>query len=1345
MGNQVFGITIKADGSSQVITEVNKASAGFSSLKSTIDNTSQSLDKNASQSKSFNTELENMLRRLDPVYKATQNLNDGFSLLQKGLASGQVSTVTYLRSLEALKDESLNVVDATTRAARGIKQVNDASQNGQENVNGLGAAFRNAAPYLVAFFAVDRVIDFGKAVVESGIQAQKFIATMTFATGSATKAADSFAYIKKLSADLGLELSSSAKAFAQFSASAQGTGLEGQKTRDIFESVSKAAVIMGLSAEETQGSFYALGQMISKGTVQSEELRGQLGDRMPGAFNIAARAMGVTTVELGNMLQAGQVLSEDFLPKFANELNKTLSASGDSASSKAQKSLSQLSTAWTEFKQAIAEAGVIKITVIGADTATAAIKGVTGLVGPRTSSQADQKYRLDSLLQQQEANKGLLGFLIPQETKNAIVSEINQLRINLGIINKQSLQPSTGVTYGADVLPLALSGRAGIIDDSKRKGGYDTRENEDIAKRTKATKTEADTIAEKIKVLKIENDLIANGVSVSDAKVIADLKVKGVSDSLITTYLNLNAEQRRKVDLDKESEKLAKEQADNLAKSLKSIDDLTASTQKEANSTQQKIDLLTIGAVKMHENELATLDQTIANGELVKSQLIAAKASQQYIDYIDSETEAYKRLRSAKAEAASKNEELGRLQASQKAAEDAQKAIEKTQAEATKAADNINRSLADAILRGFERGETIAQNFRNTLVNMFKTLILQPTISYLLSPVSNLISGITSGSLAGSGGATGGLSSVVSGGKNLFDAISTGNFSITSSIEKLGVLISNGNGGIADAIGGFLGKNAGSISSALPYVGAALQLLTGDAQGAAFTAGGAAIGSIIPGVGTVVGAAIGSLIGGLFGDSPSYQNVNEKATYKNGVFSQGALSNNSRGPIANGAVPTLNAVGQQFGDSVGALLKAFGQDTAQNQSFQVKFGKQLEAVFTYQLANGKSATIGKWGTNYGDTSEAAMKAFVEDILSKGIVSAIGNSNLTEGVKSLFNGLTDSTSVSNMLNATIALQTAQDKLSNSFNLSVDAAAKVAKTQSDVIGTINSILSAASALQTVGDQILASKAALKTALGADILPSSLEAFDNLLKQIDTTTSAGIDKFASLFSVRAAFSAYQGAIDGLKTNTAASLLDFRSPQDKASALQTALDAQFAKFNITTPKTVQELINLGDSIDYTTKNGLDLAAAFPSLVSAFKTTQEAIDATTASLTVNSSKFKTAAEFDYYQAVQRNYGTAVANAKALPSYDIGSSYVPADMTANIHQGERIFTAVENRQIIDALNSPDQNMALLVQVIQALRDELEQLRSENTIQNEQLILNTYKTQSLLDKFDKLGLLTKVAA
>ena len=71
---------------------------------------------------------------------------------------------------------------------------------------------------------------------------------------------------------------------------------------------------------------------MSKGTVQAEELRGQLGERLPGAFNLAAQAMGVTTQELNKMLDNGEVLAIDLLPKLAEVLDERFAdAAGENA------------------------------------------------------------------------------------------------------------------------------------------------------------------------------------------------------------------------------------------------------------------------------------------------------------------------------------------------------------------------------------------------------------------------------------------------------------------------------------------------------------------------------------------------------------------------------------------------------------------------------------------------------------------------------------------------------------------------------------------------------------------------------------------------------------------------------------------------------------------------------------------------------------------------------------------------------------------------------------------------------------------------------------------------------
>ena len=112
------------------------------------------------------------------------------------------------------------------------------------------------------------------------------------------------------------------EAFIKFRAAAKGSNLTLEETRDIFDGVTMSLGIMGSSVEDTKGALRALEQMILKGKVQAEEIRGQLGERLPGAYRILAESMGMTTEQLSKQLELGNVYAEEVLPKFSKRLKE---------------------------------------------------------------------------------------------------------------------------------------------------------------------------------------------------------------------------------------------------------------------------------------------------------------------------------------------------------------------------------------------------------------------------------------------------------------------------------------------------------------------------------------------------------------------------------------------------------------------------------------------------------------------------------------------------------------------------------------------------------------------------------------------------------------------------------------------------------------------------------------------------------------------------------------------------------------------------------------------------------------------------------------------------------------
>ena len=102
---------------------------------------------------------------------------------------------------------------------------------------------------------------------------------------------------------LGLDFVTLADSYKYFAGAAITSGASLEQTNQIFDSVARASAVLRLSADDTQGALRALGQMMSKGTVNAEELKGQLGDRLPGALAIMALATGNTTAKLMKLME----------------------------------------------------------------------------------------------------------------------------------------------------------------------------------------------------------------------------------------------------------------------------------------------------------------------------------------------------------------------------------------------------------------------------------------------------------------------------------------------------------------------------------------------------------------------------------------------------------------------------------------------------------------------------------------------------------------------------------------------------------------------------------------------------------------------------------------------------------------------------------------------------------------------------------------------------------------------------------------------------------------------------------------------------------------------------------
>ncbi|EFP9326693.1 tape measure protein [Escherichia coli] len=211
--------------------------------------------------------------------------------------------------------------------------------------NGLDVLATSAIKAGTAIYSFQTALEAYKKVMEIGLKKEASQRAAQFVLGDegAKRATD---FVKNLANNTGVDQIETLSSFAKFSAGAGDMNTDQKES--LFSNVIGTSRLMGLSTDEINGILKAFEQMASKGKIQAEELRGQLGDRMAGAFQLFARSLGMTTEELDKAMKDGKVLSKDVLPKVSAEMGRMIDKAGgwEKIINSTQTQLGRLSNSW---------------------------------------------------------------------------------------------------------------------------------------------------------------------------------------------------------------------------------------------------------------------------------------------------------------------------------------------------------------------------------------------------------------------------------------------------------------------------------------------------------------------------------------------------------------------------------------------------------------------------------------------------------------------------------------------------------------------------------------------------------------------------------------------------------------------------------------------------------------------------------------------------------------------------------------------------------------------------------------------------------------------------------------
>jgi hypothetical protein len=395
--------------------------------------------------------------------------------------------------------------------------------------------------------------------------------------------------------------------------------------------------------------------------------------------------------------------------------------------------------------------------------------------------------------------EGKTGVMLAEQQQTEKLSESQKLALKI----MQDIQNGTLKLNDAQKIKLTQSleemlNTAALNEEMKKQAESYKKVTKEIGDKTLALAEEQDgtenlTSTQKL-ALKIMQDIQSGTLTLTDAqkiKITKDLEELIATENLITSKRELASTQAAAIAL---SDRLNEEQGKQ-----------TESIRENVIKLMEQNEELRFGKEAVTQRQIAVMRATAADLEFASTMV---EGNEHLAEQA--------RLLRQQADLAEDNSMLS-------AAKGANAELEKT----TQSINTIESSLTDALMRGFESGKDFGQNLKDTLINMFKTLVLNPIIQPIAQGGSNAIMSGGSSLLnmfgIGTGGAGSGIGSLTMGGASLAQygsAFGEGFATTVSGWFTGGAPVTS----MGSATSGAFSAGS-SAAAAMPYVAAALVAL----------------------------------------------------------------------------------------------------------------------------------------------------------------------------------------------------------------------------------------------------------------------------------------------------------------------------------------------------------------------------------------------------------------------------------------------------------------------------------------------------------------------------------------
>ena len=277
-------------------------------------------------------------------------------------------------------------------------------------------------------------------------------------------------FLQKTSKELAIPQNLITRQFTSLTASVTGAGKSVADAEEVFRAIASGIRGTGGSLEDMRAAMVATSQVFSKGKVSAEELRQQLGERLPGAFTLFAESMNKTPAELDKALEQGKVTLDDFMG-FAEHLFNKYGENAKILADSPAAAGDRLTTAMTELKDNVGQL----LQPIGSefqDTFTKIVEAINPAI--KSFVEFTNKLKIQSVEAQikeleKTLNRGFkikkpgglitggIPFEVDEKERESIKQKINLLKEQLGVLTgikeeqKMIVEVTEELSFGQEV------------------------------------------------------------------------------------------------------------------------------------------------------------------------------------------------------------------------------------------------------------------------------------------------------------------------------------------------------------------------------------------------------------------------------------------------------------------------------------------------------------------------------------------------------------------------------------------------------------------------------------------------------------------------------------------------------------------------------------------------------------------------------------------------------------------------------------------------------------------------------------------------------------------------------